>query len=610
MTIIKELKRRNVIRVAIAYVIVAWLTAQVAELGLDSFAAPEWVMKTILFLLVIGFPLALIFAWAYELTPGGLKKEKDVDRSESTTHITGRKLDFIIIVVMALAIAYFTYDEFVIEPAHEEALATDSAQEIIATEVQQSIAVLPFVNMSSDPEQDYFSDGLSEEILNLLARIPDLKVIGRTSSFAFKGMNEDLRIVGQKLDVKTLLEGSVRKSGNEVRITAQLIDASNASHIWSETYNRTLDDIFAVQDDVAAAIIDALQIHVGVNPTRGRPTDSAEAYTLFLKARAAHNVLDGRHTKEYALKAIELDPNFAEAHELLALCYWWLCGEADQQRIMGEFAARALALDPELVLAEALFAIGNVETYSFLGDMEALERAVRKQPDNPELLWALTWDLLEAGYLREALRIAQRHVELDPLSAKANAELANALYAVGRTSESLMTRELALQLGNEFANWVIGNTNLAERQDDIAIAHFEAFLEQKGLPSNWVRDLVIGARDPASGQAYLDRHIPQIIASMPEANAFINLEFALTNWYVFFGFLDRYFELVIDVGLTDSAWTEADFLIWSSTKYRRLGLTAHPKYLEVAKSIGMVELWEQRGPPDFCAKVGDEWTCE
>ena len=196
MPFVKELKRRNVFRVAIAYAIAAWLLIEITATTFPILQLPDWSVTLVTVFVLSGFPLALIFAWAFELTPAGIKLEKNVDRSASIRHITGRNLDFIIIVVMALAIGYFVYDEFVIEPAQKEALATDSAQEIVATEVRQSIAVLPFVNMSSDPEQEYFSDGLSEEILNLLAKIPELKVIGRTSSFAFKGKNVDLRVIG------------------------------------------------------------------------------------------------------------------------------------------------------------------------------------------------------------------------------------------------------------------------------------------------------------------------------------------------------------------------------------------------------------------------------
>jgi len=606
-----ELKRRNVVRVAIAYAVVSWLSIEVSATTFPMLKLPEWAATFVTVLLIIGFPVALIFAWAFEFTPEGLKKEKDVDRSESITHITGRKIDFVIIGVLAVAVGFLLFDKLYLG---EGDIATDdAAQEIIATEVRQSIAVLPFVNMSSDPEQEYFSDGLSEEILNLLAKIRGLKVIGRTSSFAFKGKNEDLRDIGQALGVNTVLEGSVRKSGERVRITAQLIDVSDGSHIWSESYDRTITDIFAVQDDVAAAIIDALQIHVGANPARGRPTENTEAYALFLKARVSLNMYESQDAEELVLKAIELDPNFAEAYELLAYCYWTLCrpgvNSVEGQKLTGEAAAKALAIDPDLVFAQALFATGNVETYSFLVEIEALERALRQQPGNTALMDALSWDLLETGYLREALRLAERFVQLDPLSPVVNVRLAEVLYAVGRTSESLAALDLALQLGNDSAKWGIGQVNLVEKQDDIAIAHFEAYLEQEGLPSNWVRELVTGARDPATGQAYLDRHIPQIVASMPEEDAFY-MQDNLATWYLLFGFLDRYFESILDLDLTDSTWTDADIPIYVGTLFPRLGFTAHPKYLEVVEAIGIIDVWEQRGPPDFCEKVDGQWVCE
>jgi TolB-like protein len=610
MSFIKELKRRNVIRVAIAYAFVAWLLIEVSATTFPMLKLPEWAATLVTVLLMIGFPVALIFAWAYEMTPEGLKKEKDVVRSESITHITGRKLDFIIIGVLAVALVLFAVERFVLLP--DRAPATDALQEIIATEVQQSIAVLPFVNMSPDPDQEYFADGLSEEILNLLAKIPDLKVIGRTSSFAFKGKNEDLRVIGQTLGVKTLLEGSVRKSGNDVRITAQLIDASDGSHIWSKTYDRTMSDIFAVQDDVAAAIIDALQIHVGANPTRGRPTENTQAYALFLKARASLNVYKRRDAEEFLLQAIELDPKFAEAYEWLAYTYWWWTGgfvnAAEGQKLMGEAAAKALAIDPDLVFAQALYESGNLDTYSVLGEIEGFERAVREQPGNPWALDPVSYYLLETGYLREALGVAERYVDLDPLSAAANRRLFEALYAIGRTSEAVAAHELANRLDISSTGAV--NLYLVEKQDEIAISDLEAWLQQIGYPdSTWVRELVTAARDPTTGQAYLDRRIPQIVASVPEEDKY-NWQMILTKWYLVFGFLDRYFELILDLDLTDSSWTDAELLVYEGTIFRRLGFTAHPQYLEVAESIGMIELWEQRGPPDFCSKSSGQWVCE
>ena len=516
-----------------------------------------------------------------------------------------RKLSFVIVAALALALVYFAYNESVVEQIQVEGANESDAW-------QRSIAVLPFVNMSDDPGNDYFADGLSEEILNLLAKVPGLKVIGRTSSFSFKGKNEDLRVIGQALGVTTVLEGSVRKSGDRVRITAQLVEVSDGTHIWSESYDRTMTDIFAVQDNVAAAIFDALQIHVGAVPTRGRPTENTEAYALFFKARVSLYTWELQDAEELFLQSIELDPKFAEAYELLAATYWRQSGNivkaAEGQKLMGEAATKALSINPDLVLAQAYYQSAHTGTFAVMV-IEAFERAAREQPSNTEPLDVLAWDLLTLGYLRQALGIAERYIDLDPLSAAANGSLFETLNAVGRTSEAVTALGFADQLGDDTAKWRIGEVNLVEKQDDIAIAHFEAALEQYSLPSNWVGELVSAARDPATGQAYLDRRIPQIVASMPEENAY-RWQLDLTEWYLFFGFLDRYFELILAADFTASTWNDAETLIHVGTIYRRLGFTAHPKYLEVVEPLDFIELWEQRGPPDFCKKVDDQWVCE
>jgi TolB-like protein/uncharacterized tellurite resistance protein B-like protein len=527
----------------------------------------------------------------------GLNESKAA-ASQNAAAPFSRRMAFIVISLLAAAVLLFAYQKWwVSEPP------------------ARSIAVLPFVNMSPDPDQEYFSDGLSEEILNLLTKIPSLKVIGRTSSFAFKGKNTDLRDIGQALGVKTLLEGSVRKSGDRVRITVQLVDVSDGAHIWSETYDRTMTDIFAVQDDVAAAIIDALQIHVSANPTRGRPTENTEAYVLFLRAKASSNKSGWLQVGEgFLLQAIELDPKFAEAYEWLAFVYWqqagWLVTFAEAQKLAGEAAAKALAIDPDLAFAQALYQVGNVETYSHLAEIEAFERVVREQPSNTAPLDALIFVLMLAGYLGEALGFAERLVELEPLSSQANYRLSDALYAVGRTSEAMAALELAHQLDSNFRNWDIGEVNLVEKRDDIAIVHFEAWLQRHNYPdSTWVRELVTSARDPATGQAYLDRRIPEIVASMPEEEAY-RWQMTLTRWYLYHGFLDRYFELILDLDRTESISTDADNPVQAGTVYRRFAFTTHPKYLDVVESMGIIDIWEQRGPPDFCEKVDGQWVCE
>ena len=525
----EELKRRNVFRVGIAYLVAAWLLLQVVDVLTPIFELPLWAPRLIVLILVVGFVVALIVAWAYELTPDGIRREKDIDRAESITYKTGRKLDFLIIGIMALALAYFVVDKFIL-PEKSQVVVDEPVDE------QHSIAVLPFVNMSDDSGNEYFSDGLSEEILNLLVRIPGLKVIARTSSFSFKGRNEDVRNIGEALGVKTVLEGSVRKSGDRVRITAQLIDVSDGAHIWSDSYDRTMTDIFAVQDDVAAAIIDALQIHVGAIPTRGRPTESSEAYTLFLKARAGANVMDWQDAEELLLKAIELDPEFAEAYEILAFTYWNQGGDVDEQRLVHDTAAQAIALDPDLVLAQTLYQVSAIGPYTHLRAIQAYERAAREQPDSPWILEGLVFLLAEYGYLEEALRIAERFVELDPLSLIARSHLGSVLYAVGRTSDAVAVLAFANQteLDPDYFKWTIAGVHLVENRDETAIAHFESWLQQHDYPDpTWFRELVTAARNSASGQAYLDRRIPEIVASMAD-NDKRTWQRGLISLYLFF----------------------------------------------------------------------------
>ncbi|MFQ6006153.1 MAG: winged helix-turn-helix domain-containing protein, partial [Woeseia sp.] len=303
-TLFSELKRRNVVRVAIAYGIVAWLLIEVTATTFPVLTLPDWTATLVTVLLLVGFPVALLFAWAFELTPEGLKKEKDVDRSESITHVTGRKLDFIIITVLVLALGYFAYDKFLLQPA------SDSQQM-----VEKSIAVLPFVNISSDKEQEYFSDGITEEILNSLASVKGLKVTGRTSSFAFKEQNQDLRRIGGILGVEHILEGSVRRSGTTVRIAAQLVQVEDGFHLWSETFDRELDDIFTIQDEIAAAVVEQLKITLLSEAPTSRQTDQ-EVYELVLQARFFANRRrqgDDAIALDYYERAIAIDPGYAPA---------------------------------------------------------------------------------------------------------------------------------------------------------------------------------------------------------------------------------------------------------------------------------------------------------
>ena len=266
MSFFSELKRRNVFKVAIAYSVASWLSLQMVDLVLENINAPDWIMQVFMLGLAIGLPLAIIIAWAFEVTPDGVKLEKNVDRSKSINRHTGQQLNRGIIMILSMAIVLLLTDRFrdeifgEPEPGDVKTESTDiTLDDPVTVEPEKSIAVLPFVNMSSDPEQEYFADGISEEILNALAKVTELKVAGRTSSFAFKGKNEDLLEIGKVLRVNHILEGSVRKSGNRVRITAQLIKVEDGFHMWSETYDCELNDIFVIQDEISAAILSQLK---------------------------------------------------------------------------------------------------------------------------------------------------------------------------------------------------------------------------------------------------------------------------------------------------------------------------------------------------------------
>ena len=446
----KELSRRNVFRVGIAYIVVSWLIAQVAELALDSFEAPGWVVKTILLVLALGFPLALFFAWAYELTPEGLKKEKDVDRNQSITHKTGRKLDFIIIGLLSVGLVFVVIDNYVVDvfaPVEKERPAQ-----------LRSIAVLPFVNMSNDPDQEYFSDGISEELLNLLAKIPSFRVAGRTSSFAFKGRSEDLRLIGDSLGVETILEGSVRKSGDRVRITAQLVNTDDGFHLWSETYDRKMEDIFAMQDDIASSVVRELKVTLLGEAPRiigsGREIDNADAYNAYLRGLFFLNQ-SGPDNLEKAAKymeqAVELAPDSALAWAGLSSAKADYAGQISDDptellALAREAADRALELDD--ALPEVYIAFANIEA-SYDWDWDSadrnIERALELRPGDVRAQLMRSDMLATRGKFDEARRSLRQIIREDPLNYRVQRSLMSALYFLQEYGEAAKVGERLLE---------------------------------------------------------------------------------------------------------------------------------------------------------------------
>lgn len=466
MSLFTELKRRNVFKVAAAYGIVAWLLLQVSDTLVPALHLPDWFNSGVAFVLIIGFPIAVVFAWAYELTPDGLKREKDVDRSASMTRLTGQKLNNAIIGILVVALAYFAFDKFVLAPkrdtelvkatqtAAEQAVAKPPAETPAQAADDKSIAVLPFVNMSSDPEQEYFSDGITEEVLNLLAKIPDLKVTSRSSAFSFKGQNIDIPTVASKLGVKHVLEGSVRKSGNRVRITAQLIEANTDVHMWSETYDRQLDDIFAIQDEIAGEVVKVLQIQLLGDAHDSRQTQAA-AYTAYLQGQ---HFLQLESPEGWAqaynafTRAIEIDPEYAPAWAGLGLTLRRQANWGDIDLKSGTQSAReavlkALELDDTLDEAWAgLARLQWVYDWDWVAAQGTVNTALMHGPHNTLALSVAANIAKTLGQYDKAIEIGNRALELDPLNAKLMTDLSVSYWEAGRLDESIGMLEHLLSI--------------------------------------------------------------------------------------------------------------------------------------------------------------------
>ena len=445
-----ELKRRNVVRVAIAYAIVAWLLLQVADVVLDNIEAPTWVFQAILLLLIIGFPLALIFAWAFELTPEGLKKEKDVDRSQSITPTT---------------------DKFVWTEAMEPV--------VTANDSQRTIAVLPFVNMSSDQEQEYFSDGLAEELLNLLTRIPELRVTSRSSAFSYKGKDFKIADVGRELNVDHVLEGSVRRSRDTIRITAQLVDVKTDTHIWSETWDRSFDDIFVIQDEIAQAVVNELRIRLLGDTPRAVET-SPDAYSLYLQGQyltAPGSVASHLQAEELFKQALDIDREYLTAWLGLAAAY------AISNSIGIRSAEEADGLTLEAVNEIQRLDANNARAHSLLGKIAMYDRdietAIRETqqalalaPNDPLVLRYATILAWLIGDFDETIRLGEKLTLLDPVSSRAWYILGHAAFVAGRldVAQSAYRRAIELEPERIGSHAHLGAVILLKGDADAALA--------------------------------------------------------------------------------------------------------------------------------------------
>jgi serine/threonine-protein kinase len=456
MNFFAELKRRNVYKIAVAYAVVAWLLIQTASIFLPAFDAPPWVMKIFIIVVIFGFPVALIFSWAFEITPEGIKLESEIEPSKSIKRRTGRKIVAVTIALAVVAAGLLAFSLF------RTKSTTPSTTRAPIT--NKSVAVLAFANLSDDKGSEYFSDGISEELLTVLQKIPGLHVAARTSAFSFKGKNATAQEIGQKLGVAHLVEGSVRKAGDVVRIAARLTRTDTGEQLWSENFTRDLKDVFAVQTELAQTIVGQVSgqltgvaanpqvqaaIRAQVQAAEKGGTKNVDAHQHYLQGRFYSNrgseKSAGEALVEYQ-RAVELDPSFALAWAGLAQAHMWYCGYSgeigragfdDHLALAREAAARALAIEPNL--PEALLARSKIQLnfdFDWNGAAETVRSALALAPADPALVTAAGTLALARGDTTRAIELYRQAVALDPVNSAARAWLAFILAVTGRFAEA------------------------------------------------------------------------------------------------------------------------------------------------------------------------------
>ena len=485
MSLFGELKRRNVFRVGVAYVALSWLIIQIIEVLFPMFGLSETAARTVVIILAIGLIPALVLAWVFELTPEGFRRDSEIDHTLQDNRKLAHRLDRFIIVVLVLAVGYFAIDKFVLDPARDQAreqVVADRARSgaLVESYGDKSIAVLPFEDLSPEGDQEYFSDGISEELLNLLSKIPELRVISRSSAFAFKGQDIHIPALAEKLNVAHILEGSVRKSGDRIRITAQLIDGRTDTHLWSETYDRTLDDIFAIQDDVAAQVVEQLHLTLLGGPPKATPVDVG-AHALYLKANhifALYVADEMEHAVDLLRQALAIEPEFVDAWILLHYVYSALerLLYPERQDELGALALatydRVLAIDPDNPTVLAWMA-GEEEDP--VRAARLLEKAAKIDPTDLSVVWQAAGLAASLGKLDLAIRINEYFVSRDPLSFWGHLELAGRYFDAGRVDDAMNRYEIALSLNeNDGAvRWKYGLAKLMADDPEGALEQFE-----------------------------------------------------------------------------------------------------------------------------------------
>jgi TolB-like protein/Flp pilus assembly protein TadD len=628
MTLFQELKRRNVIRVGLAYVVGGWVLLQIIDFVLDAISAPNWIVQVFILVAVVGLPVVLTIAWVFEMTPEGVKRQSEIDRGASITSTTGRKLDRVIISFLALAVVLLLADRFLYqeEPGSGQGLASTAAvaqspSDPELTEppdgegtdsAEKSIAVLPFVNMSSDPEQEYFSDGLAEELLNRLAKNGNLRVAARTSAFQFKGKNLDVADIGRQLNVDHVLEGSVRKSGLRLRITAQLINVDDGFHLWSETYEREMDDIFAIQDEISLAITHALEVELGADnsDTDTKPTDNLDAYSLYLRGRyflAARGSENMSQADELFHQATSLDPHFAAAwgvmafNQALLVSYSSTVSPLEQHEAALKSAARALELNPQS--AEAYSAIGYAEAFigrNWSAAKTAMDRAYELEPNNVSVVNLYGDYLIMMGDFERSELIESRAVELDPLAAVHQTDLSNVFMRSGRLEKALEPARVSINLAPDSihrADPMVTILTRLGRFDEAGslireiIQDLDADSSEPDLVTFWWSYHYYSRGDRDGLREYLDHRL-STVHSGPSGSKYDTIGIPF-SWVGFF-------TLALDGAQAALPWLEKGYanheekLIWPDFFYLPERMSSEPEWLEFWNQPDLRELMDIR----------------
>jgi len=606
LSFFNELKRRNVFRVGIAYAITAWLIAQIAGLAADSFGAPAWVMKMIITMLMLGAPIALVMAWAYELTPSGLRRESGIEPGQSVTQANASKLDRTITIALILAVAYFSYDKFVLGPRRDADLLEGAARQIaevmppagpaatepVPLDQSPSIAVLPFVNMSDDASNEYFSEGLSEELLNLLVKIPELRVAARTSSFSYKGKDTKIAQIGKELNVTHVLEGSVRKSGNQVRITAQLIQADDGFHLWSQTYDRTLDNIFQIQDEIATAVVNELKITLLGDIPESKETDP-EVYSLYLRGKYLNTETADQEELEEAVKAfkqaLEIDPEYAPAWLGLSWAYEYQGGGSaltyDQRATLArETADKALAIDDSLALAWSTMSfLKKKYDWDWEGAKAAADRALQLEPNNVDVLLGTASVAFGLGQLDKSIELLERASALDPLRPGVLGNLGYCYMLDGRYEQAIEKYQQIRVLfpENDYADLGIAETYLRWGNPERALAEVDK-LPWSGRQNNLKAEILFTLGQEDESRALTSEFLKTPVQESPYPKAVI---------YTSRGENDFAFE-ALEAAFDQHYSRLSNFLLVDG--FDRL--EADPRYPVFLEKMGLLEAWEAMPP--------------